>query len=73
MKKTLLKIDWSIRKFIAKIKNPRAGQYEIMCLAAHYPKKDIDTWVQEAIKKGDDKFSTNIREDLCESEVSCWE
>jgi len=64
---------WNIRFFFMKLRYPSAGYYERMCLVAGYKRSDIDVWVNEEKKTGAYASDAEMREDLCESEVSCWE
>lgn len=64
---------WKIKMLLMKIRNPEAGYYERMCLVAGYNRSDIDYWLAEEKKIGVYASDAEMREDLCESEVSCWE
>lgn len=62
---------FKIKMAIAKIKYPNAGYWERVCLAVGFTKKEIDEWVEEAIKEGwieqDDKYG---REEVCYTNLS---
>jgi hypothetical protein len=67
------KLIFKIKMAIAKFKYPNAGYWERVCLVNGFTKKDIDEWVEQAIKDGwierNDKCG---REEVCETEVSYW-
>lgn len=67
------KIWWRIRMALTKIRHPKAGYYERMCLVAGYKKSDIDYWLKKEKENGVYASDSEIREDLCETEVSYWE
>jgi len=64
---------WKIKVFLMKLRYPSAGYYERMCLVAGYKRSDIDRWVDEEKRIGAYASDVEMREDLCESEVGCWE
>lgn len=65
-------IIWKIKMGLLKVRFPKSGYYERMCLAAGYDRSDIDDWLEEEKKDGIYASDAEMREDLCESEVSCW-
>lgn len=64
---------WKFKMFLLKLRYPKAGYYERVCLAAGYPRNLIDDMVEKAIKDGwiekNDKYG---REEVCYEEVSYW-
>lgn len=62
---------WNIKMFLMRILYPKVGHYERMCLVAGYKQSDIDIWVEEEKKDGAYASEAEMREDLCECEVSC--
>lgn len=80
-KRIVRKIDYSYRKMsfelkirLMKLKYPKAGYYERMCLVGGYTKEQIQKMVEEAIKDGwIESNDFEGREEVCETEISYWE
>lgn len=68
------KMSFEVKIHMLKLKYPKAGYYERMCLAGGYTKKQIDEMVRNALKDGWIENNGPVcREEVCETEVSCWE
>jgi hypothetical protein len=63
---------WKIQMLSMKVRFPKAGYYERMCLVAGYKRSDIDVWVEEEKRYGVYASDAEMREDWCEEEVGCW-
>ncbi|MED3575800.1 hypothetical protein [Cytobacillus praedii] len=75
-KKLLMEFRWKWDMFQAKRKNPNAGFFTLMCLAAGYTLQEIDAQIKENEKWYGFKDGLTIhekREEHCEVEVSYWE
>jgi hypothetical protein len=64
---------WKLKMLLMKLRYLDAGHYERMCLAAGYKRSSIDYWLEEEKKIGAYASDAEMREDLCETEVSYWE
>lgn len=79
IKKLYFSLLWKFKVIKTKLKYPTAGHYTTLCLAAQATMEDIDQWVEEAKPHSDiygfhdDMTIEEMREIICESEVSYWE
>jgi hypothetical protein len=76
IKHELSLLVWKAKRVLLKVRYPKAGYYERMCLASGCKRSDIDKWIDEGKKAGmfsSDSDDAEIREEYCEDEVSCWD
>jgi hypothetical protein len=71
----LKKVIWKLEMLVMKLKYPKAGYYERMCLAGGYTVEDIDGMVEESILRGEYIGTVNdkwLREEVCYEDITCW-
>jgi len=66
-------LKWRIKMFFTKIRYPKAGHYERICITA-YGKKAVEEMIENAVMSGwIVEGDREGREEVCATDVGYWE